>query len=159
MQYIDEGESDDRDMKNDQRSIKVLLTEHTNEKTQDDERLQTGSTRVIRVVTPTVTGKSNCEESDRGQRQSVHQSDVIYAMDADGLIQSRNQSNKIAMDGGGRCMQQRKDVYLPMNASLSISTVQGCMEGDQSRDRHEELSFKVKTVDRNTSSEVSAICC
>ena len=61
MQYIDEGESDDRDMKNDQRSIKVLLTEHTNEKTQDDERLQTGSTRVIRVVTPTVTGKSNCE--------------------------------------------------------------------------------------------------
>ena len=70
-------------------------------------------------------------------------------MDADGLIQSRNQSNKIAMDGGGRCMQQRKDVYLPMNASSSISTVQGCMEGDQSQDRYEGSSSEVNIVDGN----------
>ena len=104
-QCIDESDSDDCAMKNDQRSIKVLVTEHTNDKTQDDERVQTGSTEVSRMVTLIVTGKSNCEEYDWRQRRSVHQLDVISAIDGDGLIQSRNQSGKIAKDGGERCVQ------------------------------------------------------
>ena len=58
-QCIDESESDDRTIKNDQRWMKLLVTEHTNYKTQDYERVQTGSKRASRVVTPTVTGKSN----------------------------------------------------------------------------------------------------
>ena len=41
-QCIDESESDDLAMKIGQRSIKVLVTEHTNDRTQDDDRLQTG---------------------------------------------------------------------------------------------------------------------
>ena len=83
-QCIDESESDDRTIKNDQRWMKLLVTEHTNYKTQDDERVQTGSKRASRVVTPTVTGKSSCEESEGWKRRSVYQSDVISAMDGDG---------------------------------------------------------------------------
>ena len=103
-QCIDESERDDRAMRNDQRSIKVLVMEHTNDKTQYDERVQTGSTRVSRVMTPTQTVKSYCKAYDRAQRRSVYQSDVISAMEGGGQKQSINQYNKIAKDGGERCM-------------------------------------------------------
>ena len=71
MQYIDESESNDRAMKSEQRSIKVIVTEHTNDVTQDDERVQTMSKESSRVLTPTVTGRIDCEEPDRGQRRSI----------------------------------------------------------------------------------------
>ena len=66
MHYIDESESNDRAMKSDQRSIKVLVTEHTNDETQDDERVQTWSKEPSRVVDPIVKRKNDCEESDWG---------------------------------------------------------------------------------------------
>ena len=65
---MDKNEGNDRATKNDPRSIKILVRDHTNDKTLDDERLQTRSKESSRVVTPAVTGKTNCEESDRGQR-------------------------------------------------------------------------------------------
>ena len=39
---VDESEFDDRAMKNDQRSIKVIVTENTHDKRQDDERVKPG---------------------------------------------------------------------------------------------------------------------
>ena len=60
---------------------------------------------------------------------------------------SQDQSDKIARDGEERCVQHEEDVYLPKKASASSSTIQGCMEVDRSRDRPENPSPEVKTVD------------
>ena len=98
MQDMDKNEGDDRATKNDPRSIKVLVTDHTNDKTLDDERMQTRSKESSRVVTLTVTGKTDCEECDRGQRRSTHQPDAISNMDGEGEKQSKYQSEKIAKD-------------------------------------------------------------
>ena len=147
MHYIDESESNDRAMKSDQRSIKVLVTEHTNDETQDDERVQTMSKESSRVVTPTVTGRIDCEEPDRGQRRSIDQPDAISTMDGDGQKQSTNQSDEIARDIEERCKQPDEDDYLLTKVSSSISATQGCRRGDQSQDRHEESNPEVKMVD------------
>ena len=72
------------------------MTEHTNDETQDDERVQTMSKESSRVATPTVTGRIDCEKPDRGQRRSIDQPDAISTMDGDGQKQSRNQSDEIA---------------------------------------------------------------
>ena len=58
--------------------------DHTNDKTLVDERVQSSSREASRVVTPTVTGNTECEESDRGQRQSIHQSNPIPTTDGQG---------------------------------------------------------------------------
>ena len=46
MQHIDESESGDRATKNYQLSIKVVMTEHTNDETQDDGRVKPGRGRL-----------------------------------------------------------------------------------------------------------------
>ena len=84
MHYIDESESNDRDIKSDQRSIKVPITEHTNDETQDDECVQTMSKESSKVRTPTVTGRIDCEGPDRRQRRSIDQPEAISTMDGDG---------------------------------------------------------------------------
>ena len=147
MHYIDESESNDRAMKSVQRSIRVLVTEHTNDETQDDERVQTMSKESSRVATPTVTGRIDCEKPDRGQRRSIDQPDAISTMDDVGQKQSRNKSDEIARDTEERYMQPEEDVYLPTKVSSSISATQGCRRGDQSQDRHEESNPEVKMVD------------
>ena len=84
MQNVDENGGDDRATRNDSRSMKVLVTRHTNDKILDDERVQTKPKASSRVVTPMVAGRTDCEESDRGQRRSIYQSDGIQTMDSDG---------------------------------------------------------------------------
>ena len=54
MQDVDKNEGDDRDTKNDPLSIKLLVINHTNGKTLDDERVQTWSKESSRVVKPIV---------------------------------------------------------------------------------------------------------
>ena len=127
--------------------MKVLVTSHTNDKILDDERVQTKPKESSRVVTPTVAGTTDCEESDRGQRRSIYQPDAIPTMGSDGQIQSRNQSDMTARDEEERQVQHEKNVHLPSKASSSIHTILGCMEDDQSQDRHEESSSGVKMVD------------
>ena len=136
MHYIDESESNDRDIKSDQRLIKVPITEHTNDETQDDERVQTMSKESSRVAAPTVAGRIDCENPDRGQRRSIDQPDAISTMDGDGQKQSRKQSEEISRDTEERCMQPEEDIYLPTKVSSSISATQECRRGDQSQDRH-----------------------
>ena len=70
MQYMDENESDDHDMKNNQQSAKICVMDHKIDEARDDERVQISSKESSRVVTPIVTGKTDCEESDWGQRRS-----------------------------------------------------------------------------------------
>ena len=147
MQYMDENESDDHDMKNNQQSAKICVTDHTIDDARDDERVQTSSKEGSIVVTPIVTGNTDCEESDRGQRRPIYQSDTTLAMYGEGHIQSRDQSDKIVKDGEERCEQHEEDVYLPKQFSSSISTTQECMEGDQSRDWHEAPRPEVKMVE------------
>ena len=90
MQDVDKNEGDDRDTKNDPRSIKVLMIDHTNVKMLDDELLQTRSKKSSRVVTSIVIGKTNCEESDRGEIRFIHPSEAILIMNGDGQKHSRN---------------------------------------------------------------------
>ena len=66
-------------------------------------------------------------------------------MDGDGQKQPRNHSDKISRDREERLVQQ--DPHLSIKASSSIPTIQGCMEGDLSQDRHEGSSTEVKMVD------------
>ena len=66
MQDVDKNEGDDLVMKNGPQSIKVLVMDHTNDKTLDDERVQTWSKEPSRVVDPIVKRKNDCEESDWG---------------------------------------------------------------------------------------------
>ena len=132
MQDVDKNEGDDLVMKNGPQSIKVLVMDHTNDKTLDDERVQTWSKEPSIVVKPIVKRNTDCEESDRGQRRPIHQSDAIPTRDGDGQKQSRNQSDKIARDEEERRVQHEEDVYLQTKASSSISTIQVCTEGDQS---------------------------
>ena len=98
MQDVDKNEGDDHSTKNDPRSAMALATDYKNDKTLDDERVQTRSKESSRVVTLTVTGKTDCEECDRGQRRSTHQPDAISNMDGEGEKQSKYQSEKIAKD-------------------------------------------------------------
>ena len=102
---------------NDPQLVKVLVTNHTNDKTLDDERAQTGSKECSRVVMPTVTGKTDFEEYDRGQIISTHQPDAISNMVGKEQKQSRNQSEKIAKYGEERCVRHEEDVHLPTKAS------------------------------------------
>ena len=68
-------------------------------------------------------------------------------MDGDGQKQPIIQSDMTARDEEERQVQHEKDVHLPTKASSSIFTIQGCIEDDQSQDRHEESSSGVKMVD------------
>ena len=57
MQDVDNNEGDDRATKNEPRSVKVLVIDHTNYKMIDDERKHTRSKESSWVVTPNVTEK------------------------------------------------------------------------------------------------------
>ena len=150
MQDMNENESDGSATKNEPRPITILVTDHTNDQTLDDNHIPTGSRESSRVVTPTVTGKTDCEKYDRGQRISIHQPDAISNMDGKEQKQSRNQSAKIAKDGAERCKQQHEeDVRPPTKASSSIPMTQGGGKVDQARYRHKEKNPQVKTVDGN----------
>ena len=98
MQNVNENGGDDRATRNDPRSLKVLVTSHTNDKILNEERVKTKPKESSRVVTPTVERRTDCEESDRGQRRSIYRPDGIPTMDSDGQKQSRNQSDMTARD-------------------------------------------------------------
>ena len=61
MQYVDKNEGDDRATKNDPRSVKALVTNHTIDKTLDYDRMQTRSRKASIVVMPTVTEMIDCD--------------------------------------------------------------------------------------------------
>lgn len=84
MQNIDKSENEDRFMKNDQRSIKVLVAEHTKDEMQDDECVQTKSKGASGAGMPAGTGKTDCDGSDRGQRRRIDQSDTTHTGDGEG---------------------------------------------------------------------------
>ena len=87
------------------------MTERTNNETQDDENVQIRSKKASGVVTPAVTGKTDCKKFDRGQRRPIHQSDATPTRYGEGQKQSINQSDKIAKDVKEWCMQQEEYVY------------------------------------------------
>ena len=147
MHNVDEHDGDDRAIINNPRSVKVLVTSHTNGKIIDDEQVQTMPNKSSRVVTPTVDRRTDCEESGRGQRRSIYQPDAVPTMDGDGQKQSRNQSDMTTRDEEERQVQHEEDVHLPMKASSSIPTTPGCTKSYQSQDRHDEPSSGVKIVD------------
>ena len=62
MQDMDKNEGDDRATKNDPRSIKVLVTDHTNEEKLDDNGMQPRSKEASRVMTPIVTWEIGCSD-------------------------------------------------------------------------------------------------
>ena len=125
MHNVDEHDGDDRAIINKPRSVKVLVTSHTNGKIIDDEQVQTMPNKSSRVVTPTVDRRTDCEESGRGQRRSIYQPDAIPTMDDDGQKQSRNQSDTTTRDEEERQVQHEEDAHLTMKASLSIPTTPG----------------------------------
>ena len=84
MQNVNENGGDDRATRNDPRSLKVLVTSHTYDKILDNERVQTTPKGFSRVMTPTVTGRTDCEESDRTKRRFIYQPYAIPTMDGDG---------------------------------------------------------------------------
>ena len=90
IQNVDDNEGDDRATRNGPRPMKVLVTNYTNDKILDDERVQTTPNESSRVVTPTVAGRIVCEESDWGQRRSIYHPDAIPTMDSNGQKQYRN---------------------------------------------------------------------
>lgn len=57
MQDVDKNESDNHATKNDPPSIKVLVTDYTNDETLDDNYIQIRLSKAGRVLTPTVTGE------------------------------------------------------------------------------------------------------
>ena len=63
-----------------------------------------------------------------------------------------------ARDEEERQVQHEKDVHLPKKVSSSITTIQGCMEDDQSQDRHEESSSELKKVEVKDIERGSTIC-
>ena len=121
--------------------------EYTNDETLDDNRMQTRSRKASRVVTPLVTGKTDCEEYDRGQRRSIYQPGAIPTMDGGVQKQSEHQGAKTASYEEERCVQHENNVRQPAKASLLISMIQECRKVDQLRDRHKEIIPEVKTVD------------
>ena len=94
-----------------------------------------------------MAGRTDCEESDRGQRRSIYQPDTISTIDSDEKKQSRNQYDVTTREEEERQVQHEKDVHLPTNASSSIPTTPGCTKSYQSQDRHDEPSSGVKIVD------------
>ena len=60
---------------------------------------------------------------------------------------SKNQSDEILKDAEDRGVQHLEEVYLPTKVSSPILMVQGCMEGDQSRNRQEKPSFEAEMID------------
>ena len=83
------------------------------------------------MVTQAVTEKTDCEESDRGQRRSIYHQDAIPTMDGDGQKQSRHQGAKTASYEEERCVQHENNVLQPAKASSLISVIQGCRKVDQ----------------------------
>ena len=70
-------------------------------------------------------------------------------MDGEGQRQSKYQGDNTASYEEERCVQQEKNVRQPANVSSSISMIPGCRKIDQRRERHAEISSKVKVVDVN----------
>ena len=74
------------------------MRDHTNDMMLDDEGVHTKSQKSSIVITPDVTGKTDCEEWDQRHRRSIHPSDEIPIIFGDEQNQSKNQSDQIARE-------------------------------------------------------------